>query len=406
MPSAKRKAPKASKKAAPAAAPPPPPAPPFPVVPHFPPGMLLIPPPPGVDPALWAAAAAQHAASNTPPAPKDPERSMKDAAAALQSAAQLSKRRRCMVAVDEVPGFVRTVHTLLRVCDDSIIGWSEDGTQILIKEPDRFAAEVCPKFFRHRNFNSFTRLLNMYQFHKVPSVQRDSKNVCFEHPHFQRNRDDLLPLVQRKGAQTMRDELVAREMFQRPQFPGVGDAGPSQWTRRMAELESDVRALKAENDRLKRLEGEREALKCRVRVQDDLISILQSSQGNRAALVGLPAPPGPASVPGFEAARQLGLPAPPVALQEFIAQLGSGPLVSVMSMMAGALQEGLQRAEAEAAAPSDADAATFLRGIARHAPAPVPVKAEEAEDGGAAVAAAPAPAEAPGGPAKKARTES
>ena len=32
---------------------------------------------------------------------------------------------------------------------DSIIGWSEDGTQILIKEPDRFAAEVCPKFFRH-----------------------------------------------------------------------------------------------------------------------------------------------------------------------------------------------------------------------------------------------------------------
>ena len=53
------------------------------------------------------------------------------------------------------------------------------------------------------------RLLNMYQFHKVPSVQRDSKDVCFEHPHFQRGRDDLLPLVQRKGAQSMRDELMA-----------------------------------------------------------------------------------------------------------------------------------------------------------------------------------------------------
>ena len=49
----------------------------------------------------------------------------------------------------------------------------------------------------------------MYQFHKVPSVQRDSKDVCFEHPHFQRGRDDLLPLVQRKGAQSMRDELMA-----------------------------------------------------------------------------------------------------------------------------------------------------------------------------------------------------
>ena len=86
--------------------------------PGFPPGLVpgfppLIPPPPGVDPAVWAAAAAQHAASTQPPGsePKSKEQSMKDAAAALQSAAQLSKRRRCMVAVDEVPGFVRTVRS-------------------------------------------------------------------------------------------------------------------------------------------------------------------------------------------------------------------------------------------------------------------------------------------------------
>ena len=159
-PASKVKKEKAAAAPAPAKAPSPPNAqplpmmPPFGLVPGFPP---LIPPPPGVDPAVWAAAAAQHAAQQPGAEPKSKEQSMKDAAAALQSAAQLSKRRRCMVAVDEVPGFVRTVYTLLRVCDDSIIGWSEDGTQILIKEPDRFAAEVCPKFFRHRNFNSFTR---------------------------------------------------------------------------------------------------------------------------------------------------------------------------------------------------------------------------------------------------------
>ena len=147
-------APAPAKAPTPPNAPPIPMMPPFGLVPGFPP---LIPPPPGVDPAVWAAAAAQHAAQQPGNEPKSKEQSMKDAAAALQSAAQLSKRRRCMVAVDEVPGFVRTVYTLLRVCDDSIIGWSEDGTQILIKEPDRFAAEVCPKFFRHRNFNSFTR---------------------------------------------------------------------------------------------------------------------------------------------------------------------------------------------------------------------------------------------------------
>ena len=35
---------------------------------------------------------------------------------------------------------------------------------------------VCPKFFRHKNFNSFTRLLNMYQFHKVPGSGRTTTN--------------------------------------------------------------------------------------------------------------------------------------------------------------------------------------------------------------------------------------
>ena len=95
---------------------------------------------------------------------------MKDAAAAL------SPRRSCPKE-DEQHGWRRRgsraisapgrLHVAQRG-DDSIIGWSEDGTQILRKETDRFAAEVCPKFFRHRNFNSFTRLLNMYQFHKVP----------------------------------------------------------------------------------------------------------------------------------------------------------------------------------------------------------------------------------------------
>ena len=361
-------APAPAKAPTPPNAPPLPMMPPFGLVPGFPP---LIPPPPGVDPAVWAAAAAQHAASQPGGEPKSKEQSMKDAAAALQSEAQLSKRRRCMVAVDEVPGFVRTVYTLLRVCDDSIIGWSEDGTQILIKEPDRFAAEVCPKFFRHRNFNSFTRLLNMYQFHKVPSVQRDSKDVCFEHPHFQRGRDDLLPLVQRKGAQSMRDELMAREMYARPQFPGPGmepvhSVGPGQWTRRMAELESDVRALKAENERLKRLEAEREALKCQVRTQDDLISLLQGAQGNHAALVDKSAIPGPTSVPGLEAAKRLGLPPPPEALKEALAQMGNGPLMMMMSMMSGALQEGLARAEAEAQAPKDA--AALLQGLAASTP--------------------------------------
>jgi len=111
------------------------------------------------------------------------------------------QRSSCVVAQppEEVAGFVRTLFTLLRVCDPQIVSWSSDGSAMLIHDPARFAGEVCPKFFRHRNFNSFTRLLNMYQFHKVPSTGRD-KAVVFVHPCFKRDGEDNLSKIQRKGA--------------------------------------------------------------------------------------------------------------------------------------------------------------------------------------------------------------
>lgn len=111
---------------------------------------------------------------------------------------------------EEVAGFVRTLFTLLRVCDSSVVSWSEDGNAMLIHDPMRFAGEICPKFFRHRNFNSFTRLLNMYQFHKVPGNGRD-KTVTFVHPSFRRGRDDLLSKIQRKGSSSADKNSSAKD---------------------------------------------------------------------------------------------------------------------------------------------------------------------------------------------------
>ena len=348
--------------------------------------------------------------------PGDSERGMKDAAEMLHNAAMVMKRRRCIVAVDEVPGFVRTVYTLLRVCDPEIIAWSDDGTQIVIKEAERFASEICPKFFRHRNFNSFTRLLNMYQFHKVPSVQRDSKDVCFEHPHFQRGRDDLLPLVQRKGAQTMREELMAREMWERSALGGMagghldaalnpihpmmqqqqmmqhqaasmgqpGDASnPGSWMRRMSELEAEVRTLKAENDRLRKIEEETKLLKEQIKANDELIASFRATASAQPSLADL--------FPGTaDDAAAAGLPPPPEGLEEAMSTMG-GPMMMMMSMMTNAMQQTLQN-QTDVQFPNGAptlDASAFA------APA------------GAAAAEAPAPAEVPAEdapPAKKTRT--
>ncbi|KAH8091623.1 DNA binding protein [Aureococcus anophagefferens] len=69
-----------------------------------------------------------------------------------------------------VAAFVRTLFSLLNgPYEDTLIAWSDDGERIVVADPSRFAAEVCPKFFRHKNWNSFSRMLNMYEFHKVPA---------------------------------------------------------------------------------------------------------------------------------------------------------------------------------------------------------------------------------------------
>ena len=42
----------------------------------------------------------------------------------------------------EVAGFVRTLFTLLRVCDPVVIGWSRDGKVLLVRDPARFLAKA------------------------------------------------------------------------------------------------------------------------------------------------------------------------------------------------------------------------------------------------------------------------
>lgn len=101
----------------------------------------------------------------------------------------------------DCPIFLRKTYHMIDTCSTSIGSWAEDGETFVIKDPDTFAKEIIPQFFKHNNFSSFVRQLNFYGFRKIkndPIKISDVKNEAeskywrFRHEKFIQGRPDLL----------------------------------------------------------------------------------------------------------------------------------------------------------------------------------------------------------------------
>jgi len=88
---------------------------------------------------------------------------------------------------------------------DECLSWSEDGLQFWVSNIEVFSRDVLPGFYKHNNYASFVRQLNIYGFRRTSEHQpshdpRAPVVEVFRHPMFIRGRKDLLQHIHRKSS--------------------------------------------------------------------------------------------------------------------------------------------------------------------------------------------------------------
>ncbi|KAF9379140.1 hypothetical protein CPB97_009141, partial [Podila verticillata] len=109
------------------------------------------------------------------------------------------------------------VDKLLKMVEDPsiqhLISWAKEGDMFYVYNCVKLSQYILPKFFKHNNWQSFVRQLNMYGFHKIYRYDREESSMNrknpetqrwqFYHPHFQREFPHLRKNIKRKSTRTM-----------------------------------------------------------------------------------------------------------------------------------------------------------------------------------------------------------
>ncbi|KAM7543002.1 hypothetical protein Aperf_G00000006818 [Anoplocephala perfoliata] len=104
-----------------------------------------------------------------------------------------------------VPAFLTKLRLLVDdEKTDGLIYWDHSGNSFHIRDGNRLAKDILPTLFKHNNFSSFIRQLNMYGFRKINRADSivgygtDTEDMEFSHPYFQRDDDTLMSKIRRK----------------------------------------------------------------------------------------------------------------------------------------------------------------------------------------------------------------
>ncbi|KAL3427880.1 HSF-type DNA-binding protein [Phlyctema vagabunda] len=123
----------------------------------------------------------------------------------------------------QIPPFVQKLSSFLDESKNTeLIRWSERGDSFVVLDEDEFAKTLIPELFKHNNYASFVRQLNMYGFHKrvglsdnsMKASERKNKSPSeYYNPYFKRNHPNLLWLIQKpKGGKASAKSATSRRV--------------------------------------------------------------------------------------------------------------------------------------------------------------------------------------------------
>ncbi|KAL8730103.1 MAG: hypothetical protein Q9166_004302 [cf. Caloplaca sp. 2 TL-2023] len=114
-------------------------------------------------------------------------------------------RREAQAKRKQIPPFVQKLSSFLNESRNTdLIRWSESGDSFIVLDEEEFARTLIPELFKHKNYASFVRQLNMYGFHKnvglsdnsMRASERKNKSPSeYSNEFFKRDRPNLLWLI-------------------------------------------------------------------------------------------------------------------------------------------------------------------------------------------------------------------
>ncbi|KAK9819627.1 hypothetical protein WJX72_000403 [[Myrmecia] bisecta] len=109
----------------------------------------------------------------------------------------------------------KTWHLVDDKSTDDIISWTQNGTTFTVWKTKEFAKQLLPTVFKHSNYSSFCKNLNIYRFKKLSSRQHE-----FQHEHFVQHDKSRLARIRRSSScvdEQLKNQLVGANLVLKAQ---------------------------------------------------------------------------------------------------------------------------------------------------------------------------------------------